>query len=186
MSDKSSIMAKLAWRAKWRRRWAKWKKTILILAMLAIITPSFLAFTPWLPQKMLDSIESSKINEITGELNPSAIERMYQMAWFYRITMREKEAEKCYLRVIYWWYGYDMKKWLRMEDQESVVPYGFPEGYTKYVGFCIAELAENYRLHRHPMWASALYQLYLDEWSTQPGADPKHILKAQQYLRDDI
>ncbi|MBN2712276.1 MAG: hypothetical protein JXR97_07540 [Planctomycetes bacterium] len=184
MADKTSIMNKLAWRAKWRKRIQKWKSFLFISVVLLILVPSALIFTPWFPHKIFEAIDNNKADPITGVLKPSAVRDMYRLGLFYGITMRANpEGNDCFLEIIRWQRGINLRKAWMNEPQEPIEPYVFPEEVDEYVGFALIEYARYCRLHQHEYMATELYKLYLQDYANVEGADPKHAAEAELYIK---
>lgn len=181
--SRTEIGARLAWRAKWRRRIQKYKTLIVLLLLIVILVPSFLAFTPWFPQKIYNSIDKNKIDPITGKLRGKAIRDMYYLGMFYASTMREDEAIKCYKTIERWYYGYDMESWVSNAPLNEIDPLEFPDDHVKYVSYALFKHAESLRLHGHGQWAMIMYNYYLDDFSHREDSDPKMNMDAETNSR---
>lgn len=183
-------MDKLAWRAKWRKRWHRWKTVLFVLVVLIIFVPSFLAFTPWAPDMVCEWIEKNRTDPITQQVKPVAAERMYNLAMFYYFTMREDKAMETWDKLTQWYYGYSMRRWAarqltRAERSRRTIKknkLAFDPDAERYVGFAVFRMGEYLKLKKHRDHAARLLRHYLDEWADKKGADPKFNQQASTII----
>ncbi len=189
MSQSSAIMDKLAWRAKWRKRWHKWKTIIVATLLLLILVPSFLCFTPWAPRKVYEGILATKIDPKTKKLRPESVESLYKMGMFYSITMREDEARECWDKLTEWYYGYSISRWasdsLRKKEYRNRKKnrLKFPKKSICWVGYAMYRLGESRNLHKHKQQAKKIYEKYLKDFNRKPGEDKQFTTRVQIFLQ---
>jgi len=187
----SSIMDRLAWRAKWRKRWQQWKSAIVIVVLIIILVPSALAFTPWAPQKVFAWIDENKMLPGSQELDPVFVSRLYALGMFYGSTMREPEATHCWAKICEWMYGYDIKRWaaetMTKEDKTTRLQKEkrrkFGATARPYVGYSLYRLGEHLDRRKHKGQAKRIYERYLEEFKGTPDEEPGFTQNAETFLR---
>lgn len=167
MAQQSTVMDRLAWRAKWRKRFKKYKTLIVVVLLLGIGVPSFLAFTPYGPRKVREYIESR--NPIDQPVTPWGTKWMYYLGRFYGMTMRKREAEDVYETLLYDWYA----------DNGEVMEIPIGEPYSGYALFHLAQLK---RGRFKTQEAMELFRWYMEDFAGQEGANPVYDQRAQQSL----
>ena len=159
LKGQGAIVERLEKRAMRRKWWKKWKRTVLLLVMLALAIPASVAFTPIGPGWVKDYIE--KYNPPTQEVKPWGTRYLYYLAFFLHSTMREKQAVELYDKLYREWY---------VENYETMK---IPEGDV-YVGMAVYHHANVLRRKLRRQRAKELYAWYLQEFATNPASDP-HI-----------
>lgn len=156
----TSIMSKLAWRAKWRNRWKKWKTVIFLMAILAVVLFIVLLFA--LPGHIYDYIDENKFGETKGTANevvqPWAAENWYKLTRLLEISMREKEAMARYKTMEKWHYGYDLKAWClrgykRPRRKQRIPKLKIHKDARFWVGYAIFRRIQYLRTKSKKEWA---------------------------------
>jgi len=174
MSDpmqSTSVMARLAWRSKWMRRWQAWKSFLLGASLVVIGVPLFVAFTPWGPAQVHKYIHEK--NPEDQAVQPWATEWLYKLGYFYGLTMRDEKAMEVYNELEEWY-----------DDPLREIPAG-----DRWVGCAIYQQAQILDLlHRRRIAAAAKYKRYLTEFSAEFNSDydsnPDYDRIAQQRLAE--
>jgi len=170
----SSVMARLAWRAKWRNRFTKWKTVIFLAVIFVIAVPTTFAFVPAGPKAVFDYIERE--NPQDKPIQPWATEWMYKLGFFYSITMREDDAIRCYEK---------LEEWYNLERNPMEIPRG-----DYFIGCAVFRHAEVMDLSKQRKQIGfEIYQFYLEEFSTlknpqlqsEPDFDNRAQLAIQRY-----
>jgi len=186
----SSVMDKLAWRAKWRRRWHQWKTIIFIIAVLIVVVPLFTAFTPWAPQMVRDAIEQERLDSSGESILPAYAERLFKMGMFYSITLRDDEALRCWDDLCTAYTGYNIRRWAadvmnksdrsRKEQKERKKKFS-PEAAC-WVGYSLYEMGQYLDRKKHKQQAKKIYEFYLEEFKGKPYEDLKATQNAEIFL----
>ncbi len=174
MSDplqSTSVMARLAWRSKWLRRWQAWKTFIIGTVVVVVGIPIFVAFTPWGPEQIHKYIRQQNPEDQT--VQPWATEWLYKLGYFYGLTMREDKALEVYNELEEWY-----------DDANRGIPAG-----DRWVGCAIYQQAQILDLaQRRRVAASDKYKRYLTEFASEfnPDCDsnPEYDRIAQQRLAE--
>jgi hypothetical protein len=172
MGEKS-VLSTLAWRAKWRKRWQKWKKIVLLTIILVIGVPIVLAMSPWGPGKVYDYIEAHKINPVTGKIDPWAAEWMYKLGNFYDFTLKPEKQEECYITLERWYTGVSLKSWAaEQNDPQQIKPIPMDPETVYWVSMAVYQHAEYLWLKRRRGHAHKLYCYYRDAFIPLKESDP--------------
>lgn len=172
----STALERLAFRAKWRRRWQTYKKWILLSFLLVVIGILVLmAQAPRVYDWIIEEVKKRPENEPLPSWAP---EYMYKLGYFLEITLREEEAKKCYRTLLDWYY--DGEK-LGIQDgipltKEFII---FPDEFDNvaieegcpWVGYAVFRLAELLFKNRKQQ-AHYMRLLYLHDWCETEGSDP--------------
>lgn len=181
--NSTQIMDKLAWRAKWRRRWSEWRNMFVGGFLLLFVATVALVFTPWLPNKIYTETKRDLIDPMTDELRPEAVERMYNLGMFYQITMRGDEAMICYRDIAGWFFGFDpFLRFNKAEQPEDIEKLSFPPGTEKYAARAMENMYEFYRLKRKELLARFIGKLYMDTFYDEPYVDQKALMNMETYV----
>lgn len=197
--DKRELMDKLARRAKWRKRWQKWKTVIVAVTLLVVLVPSFLAFTPWAPQWYHDKVmeelldaEAKQKDPKTKKVSPEAFKQLYDLAMFYSYTLRSDDAVAGWDELAKMRYGYSLVKWVFSDGQDKgkkaerlASKMELNAECDAYAGYAVARLAEYYDMKKHKGFALRLYEeLYMKDFKGKPGEDPTLTEHGEIFIRN--
>jgi hypothetical protein len=153
--ESTSVMSKLAWRAKWRRRLQQWKTVIFIALLLVVGVPTAAILTPYGPQYVRDYI--LKENPTDQAVKPWATKWMYRIGYLYDVTMRSDEAMDCYQTLADWYFK---EKAMEIEPGD------------KWVGYALFRNAQILQLVKlKKMQAVQWYRDYMDNFSQDTNPD---------------
>ncbi len=165
-SDSTSIMSRLAWRAKWRNRWRKWRTWIIGSTVVLVIFVVISAFAPWGPRWVENRIKQQ--NPVTQPIQPGATESLFKLGRFYQITMRDEEAAEIYTFMLSeWYYNPEHRRAMGIETGEP------------WVGKALFFLAEIERRRLHKERAYKYFEQYLRDFGRHPDSDPTLNRQAQ-------
>jgi hypothetical protein len=185
MGQSPTVMKKLAWRAKWRRRWEKWKRVCIVTVIVVVGIPCGLGFSPLGPnlyrKHLIDPI---KIDPVSGELSPLAAERLYTLGRFLSVTVRENDGIECYKELERWYYGIDLQAEFEKDWDKEIEPPPLDEddenyGVMYWVGMAIYRHGEIMNLRRKKQRMRFFMQRFLRDFKDRADTDTENVRNAE-------